>query len=84
MSNPCPQEFREDVVRDAGVTLAHDFGIHPMTLPTWLRQTLPLGRCLTRWLTLSALPEVASPARPVRCPQSGQWRLKVSGNCAPK
>jgi transposase len=38
------REFREDVVRvaqkrDAGVTLeqiAKDFGIHPMTLSTWI------------------------------------------------
>ena len=46
MPKPFPREFREDVVRvarsrDAGVTLeqvAHDFGIHPMTLSKWLRQ----------------------------------------------
>ncbi len=46
MSKPYPLEFRDDVVRvaknrDAGVTLAgvaHDFGIHPMTLSKWLRQ----------------------------------------------
>jgi len=46
MPKPFPKEFREDVVRvarnrDAGVTLeqvAHDFGIHPMTLSKWLRQ----------------------------------------------
>jgi transposase-like protein len=46
MSKPYPQEFRDDVVRvarnrDVGVTLAevaHDFGVHPMTLSKWLRQ----------------------------------------------
>ncbi|MGW4124525.1 transposase [Nocardia sp. NPDC004711] len=44
---PYPREFRDDVVRvarnrDAGVTLeqiAVDFGIHPMTLSKWMRQT---------------------------------------------
>ena len=44
MPKPYPREFREDVVRvapkrDAGVTLeqiAKDFGIHPMTLSTWI------------------------------------------------
>jgi transposase-like protein len=43
---PYPQEFRDDVVlvarrRPEGTTLeqiAHDFGIHPMTLSKWLRQ----------------------------------------------
>jgi transposase-like protein len=43
---PYPQEFRDDVVKVArrrpeGTTLeeiAHDFGIHPMTLSKWLRQ----------------------------------------------
>jgi transposase len=43
---PYPQEFRDDVVRVArnrepGVTveqIAKDFGVHPMTLVTWLRQ----------------------------------------------
>ena len=47
MSKPYPQEFRDDVVRVArrrepGVTLeeiAEDFGIHPMTLTKWLRQS---------------------------------------------
>jgi len=42
-----PKEFREDIVRVArdrgpGVTLeqiAHDFGIHPMTLSKWIRQS---------------------------------------------
>ncbi len=46
MARPYPQEFRDDVVRvarqrDPGVTLeqiAADFGIHPMTLSTWLRK----------------------------------------------
>ena len=46
MSKPYPREFREDVVRvarnrPAGVTLeqtAADFGIHPITLSTWLRK----------------------------------------------
>jgi transposase-like protein len=46
MPKPYPQEFREDVVRVArgrgpGVTLeqvAHDFGVHPMTLSKWLRR----------------------------------------------
>ena len=41
-----PKEFREDVVRVArnrepGVTLeqiAADFGVHPITLPKWLRR----------------------------------------------
>lgn len=44
MPKPYPQEFRDDVVRVArarpkGVTLeqvASDFGIHPMTLSSWL------------------------------------------------
>jgi len=43
---PYPSEFRDDVVKVArrrpdGTTLeqiAHDFGIHPMTLSKWLRQ----------------------------------------------
>lgn len=47
MPKPFPREFRDDVVRvarsrDAGVTLeqiAADFGIHPMTLSKWLRQS---------------------------------------------
>ncbi|WP_157233510.1 IS3 family transposase [Kibdelosporangium phytohabitans] len=46
MPKPYPQEFRDDVVRVArerepGVTveqIAKDFGVHPMTLFTWLRQ----------------------------------------------
>ena len=44
---PFPKEFHENVVRVAsdggpGVTLeqiAHDFGIHPMTLSKWIRQS---------------------------------------------
>ncbi|APA96303.1 transposase [Nocardia seriolae] len=47
MPKPYPREFRDDVVRvarnrDAGVTLeqiATDFGVHPMTLSTWMRET---------------------------------------------
>ncbi|MFJ4306531.1 transposase [Streptomyces pseudovenezuelae] len=43
---PCPEEFREDVVRVArnrgpGGTVeqvATDFGVHPMTLWKWLRR----------------------------------------------
>jgi transposase len=46
MPKPCPQEFRDDVVKVArsrpdGVTLeqiAADFGIHPMTLSGWMRK----------------------------------------------
>ena len=46
MPKPYPREFRNDVVKVArnrpdGTTLeqiAHDFGIHPMTLSKWLRQ----------------------------------------------
>jgi transposase len=46
VSKPYPREFCEDVVRvarrrDPGVTLeqiAADFGIHPITLSTWLRK----------------------------------------------
>ena len=46
MPKPYPREFREDVVRVArtrepGVTIAqvaHDFGIHEMTLHKWLRR----------------------------------------------
>ena len=46
MPKPYPPEFRDDVVKVArrrpeGTTLeqiAHDFGIHPMTLSKWLRQ----------------------------------------------
>lgn len=46
MSKPYPSEFRDDVVRVArgrepGVTIeqiARDFGVHPMTLTTWLRR----------------------------------------------
>ncbi|MGW3715666.1 transposase [Streptomyces sp. NPDC005133] len=45
MPKPCPEEFREDVVRVAanrsqGVTLeqmAADFGVHVMTLSKWMR-----------------------------------------------
>ncbi|MEM9615004.1 MAG: transposase [Actinomycetota bacterium] len=51
MGRPYPQEFRDDVVRvarqcDPGVTLeqiAADFGIHPMTLSTWLRKAADDG-----------------------------------------
>lgn len=47
MPKPYPRGFRDDVVRVArrrgpGVTLeqvAADFGVHPMTLTKWLRQT---------------------------------------------
>lgn len=47
MPKPYPSEFRDDVVRVArqrppGVTLesiAEDFGIHPMTLSKWIRQS---------------------------------------------
>jgi transposase len=46
MPAPCPQEFRDDVVRVArtredGVTLAqiaNDFGIHEMTPNKWMRR----------------------------------------------
>ena len=46
MPAPCPQEFREDVVRVArsrqdGVTIAliaRDFGVHEMTSHEWIRQ----------------------------------------------
>lgn len=47
MPKPYPREFRDDVVRVArdrepGVTveqIAKDFGVHPMTLFKWLRQS---------------------------------------------
>ncbi|MGW6422697.1 IS3 family transposase [Nocardia sp. NPDC055053] len=47
MPKPYPKEFRDDVVRvarnrDEGVTLeqvAADFGVHPMTLSKWMRQS---------------------------------------------
>ena len=46
MPNAYPMEFRQDVVqvarnREPGVTLekiATDFGIHPITLSTWLKK----------------------------------------------
>ena len=46
MSKPYPMEFRRDVVqvarnREPGVSLekiAADFGIHPITLSTWLKK----------------------------------------------
>ena len=46
MPKPCPEVFREDVVRVAryrgpGVTVeqvAADFGVHAMTLWKWLRR----------------------------------------------
>ena len=46
MPNPYPMEFRRDVVqvarnREPGVTLekiAADFGIHPITLSTWVKK----------------------------------------------
>ena len=46
MPKPYPEEFRAGVVkvarrRSEGTTLeqiAHDFGVHPMTLSKWLRQ----------------------------------------------
>jgi transposase len=46
MTNAYPMEFRRDVVqvarhREPGVTLekiAADFGIHPITLSTWLKR----------------------------------------------
>ncbi len=46
MPKPYPDEFRADVVKVAqrspeGTTLeqiAHEFGIHPMTLSKWLRR----------------------------------------------
>ncbi|WP_051108637.1 transposase [Salinispora tropica] len=45
-AQPYPREFRDDVVRvardrDPRVTveqIAKDFGVHPMTLFTWMRQ----------------------------------------------
>lgn len=45
MPKPYPEEFRNDVVacavnRETGITIeqiAHDFGIHPMTLTKWMR-----------------------------------------------
>ncbi|MEO8850318.1 MAG: IS3 family transposase [Allobranchiibius sp.] len=48
MPKPYPKEFRDDVVRvararEAGVTVAQiakDFGVHEMTLHTWIRQAL--------------------------------------------
>ncbi len=47
MPKPYPKEFRDDVVRvarnrDDGVTIeqvATDFGVHPMTLSKWVRQS---------------------------------------------
>lgn len=47
MAGKYPKEFREDVIRVArdrgpGETLeqiANDFGVHPVTLSKWLRQT---------------------------------------------
>lgn len=47
MPKPYPQEFRDDVVKVArnrpeGTTLeqiATDFGIHPMTLSGWMKQS---------------------------------------------
>ena len=47
MPRPYPREFRDDVVRvarnrDDGITLeqiAADFGVHPMTLSKWMRQS---------------------------------------------
>lgn len=47
MPKPCPEEFRQDVVRvardrGAGVTVeqvATDFGVHPTTLWKWMRRT---------------------------------------------
>lgn len=46
MPKPYPEDFRADVVKVArrrpeGTTpeqIAHDFGVHPMTLSKWLRQ----------------------------------------------
>ncbi|MFE7383098.1 transposase [Streptomyces zhihengii] len=46
MPKPCPEEFRQDVVRVArnrgpGVPVeqvATDFGVHPMTLWKWMRR----------------------------------------------
>lgn len=46
MPKPYPREFRDDVVRvararEGGVTIeqiAHDFGVHPMTLQKWMRR----------------------------------------------
>lgn len=46
MAGRYPKEFKEDVIRVArdrgpGETLeqiANDFGVHPVTLPKWLRQ----------------------------------------------
>ena len=46
MPKPYPSEFRDDVVRvarnrESGVTIeqiAKDFGVHPMTLQTWMRR----------------------------------------------
>jgi len=48
MPNAYPNEFRRDVVqvarnREPGVSLekiAADFGIHPITLSTWLKRAL--------------------------------------------
>jgi transposase-like protein len=56
MARPCPQEFRDDVVRvvrdrEDGVAIeqiATDFGVHPMTLHKWVHQTrMRLGEALS-------------------------------------
>jgi transposase len=62
---PYPREFRDDVVRVArsrepGVTIeqiASDFGVHPMTLHKWLRNSdseapLPSGQARTESVEL--------------------------------
>ncbi|WGD37598.1 transposase [Lysinibacter sp. HNR] len=48
MPQPYPKEFRDDVVRvvrscEPGITIkqiAEDFGVHPMTVHTWMRRAL--------------------------------------------
>ncbi len=38
MPKPYPKEFRADVVRVTLAQIAKDFGVHEMTLHTWIRQ----------------------------------------------
>ncbi|PCG87371.1 transposase [Streptomyces sp. WZ.A104] len=57
MPKPYPREYREDVVRVArnrepGVTLeqiAAVFGVHPITLPKWLRARTPTRAPGPQW-----------------------------------
>ena len=93
-----PKEFREDVVRVArgrgpGVTLeqiATDFGVHPITLSTWLRRAdiedgvKPGSDRRTSWLSCASSSAVTGCwSRRTRC-CAGRLRICRRRSCREK